>query len=176
MHLEVIRAVADWLADGTYGVNAKIDTLDLDGSDVAPTDVADILDETRDGIAALRNLPDDTTVPVLCVFMPSDAQFSAVNQGKQDADTFPVWIAYLDRDTAAADAIRDASYVLRAVRKSLNEFHKGTAGAIAARLRNGIEIRNGNIRMSLIRPSTELGATAIVMAVQVLYAVRDTDP
>lgn len=173
MHLEVIRAVADWLEDPTYGVNAKIDVLDLDGSDAAPADVAAILDETRDGIAALRSLPDDTTVPLLCVFMPSDAQFSAVNQGKQDADTFPVWIAYLDRDTETANAIRDASYVLRAVRKSLNEFHKN---GVAARTRNGIEIRNGNVRMSLIRPSTELGATAIVMAIQVLYAVRDTDP
>jgi len=168
--------VADWLADGTNGVNALLAGVPRDVGDSVPTSLADVMDETRDDITALRRIPDEQNVPIVFVFMPSDADFRAVNQGKQDADTFPVWIAYLDRDTGAAAAVRDASYVLRAVRKSLNRFHAGDATAIAARNRNSIEVRNGNVRMSLIRPNLQLEATSIVLALQVLYAVRDNAP
>jgi len=174
MHLEVVRSVADWLASGSTGINVEIANVPRDGGDAAPTNVAAVLDETRSDIVALKRIPDDQATPFVLVWVPDDGDFKAVNQAKQDADSFPVMVAYVDRDTNAAAAVRDGSYVLRAIRRSLNRFHEN--GALASRTRNSIEVRNGNIRMRQVRPTLDLEGAVITGGIGITYAVRDVLP
>lgn len=176
MHLEPIRCVADWLNDVTNGVNAQIANVTLDSGDVAPHGVVAVLDETRSEILALRHIPESQLTPFLFIWMLGDAEVQAVNQSKQDIDSFPIGIAYIDRDTNAANAVRDGSYVMRAVRRSLNRLHQGDAIGIAARTRNGVETRNGNIRMQLLRPELPLENAVVGVCLRATYAVRDTSP
>jgi hypothetical protein len=174
MQLEVIRSVADWLAHATNGANAEIANVPRDGGDSAPTSLVAVLDETRSEILALKRIPDEQTPPFLFVWFSGDAALSAVNQAKQDADSFEITIAYVDRDSNAAAAVRDGAYVMRAVRRSMNRLHENAN--LASRMRNSIEVRNGNIRMRLVRPSVELESAVVSLGLAITYAVRDTLP
>jgi hypothetical protein len=177
MQLEVIRCVADYLADATNGVNALIPGVTRDSGDPQPALVSGILDETRGSggeIAAFKRIPADVIGPFVLVWMGAESDVQAVNQSKQYVDSFPVEIAYVDRDINANVAVRDGAYVMRAVRKSLNRFHQNAS--LANRTRNNIEVRNGNIRMRVVRPELQIESAILIGGIRCIYAVSDMDP
>jgi hypothetical protein len=78
MELEVVRIVADWLANKTLagaGVNPMLSSIPLDSGDTSPPPVA-VFDATRDSWVARRMLPNDTsiTLPAVAVFLLNAAQ------------------------------------------------------------------------------------------------------
>ena len=66
---ELVRMVADWLEDGTNGVNAQLDLVPRDNGDDQPADVV-IVDETRDARPGRGRVPQDD-VPIVTVALAS---------------------------------------------------------------------------------------------------------
>lgn len=174
MNVEVLRSVADWLADATNGVNAEIDNVTLDAGDSAPTDIAAVLDETRSEILATKQIPNEQATPFVFVWQHGEARFEQENQAKQDASNWEVAVAYFDRDTNAASAARDASYVLRATKRSLNRLHRNAN--LASRTRNSVIVQNGGIGLRLTRVNTGIQGAYVSQAFIATYNVRDNAP
>lgn len=130
--LEAPRILADWLAGTTSGVNAKLDTLDYDGADPAPTDVATIADETRNQAVARERLP--TPLPCLALSVERFRQDGEVRTTVRDGSV-TVLIRYGVSNSNTATATRDGYYTMRAVVESLRELHK--PANVASRTRNG---------------------------------------
>lgn len=174
MQLEVCRSVADWLAHATNGINAELPNVPRDVGDTQPPNLAAVLDETRSTILALKRIPDEQATPFVFVWQLTDAELDAVTQSSQHATAFGVGITYMDRDSNAAAAIRDGFYVMRAARRSLNRLHENAN--VASRTRNNVVIRNGNVRMRLVRPSGEIEGAIMTAGLAVTYNVRDNLP
>lgn len=140
MRLEVARMVADWLADATDGVAAKLALLPLDGSDTRPSTTLSVVDETRSFTAALGRA-DGLDLPALLVGVEEiehrDPEL-AVYTDRADA-LVSVVIRYAERTEDAALAVTNGAYVLRAVLASLRAFHKAE-NENTARTRNSVRI------------------------------------
>lgn len=130
--LEAARIVADWLGSTTAGVNAKLAALDYDGSDTAPTSVATIADETRNGAVARDRLP--TPFPCLAITVERFRQDGEVRTVVRDGSV-TVLIRYGVSATDTGGGTRDAYYTMRAVVESLRELNRNENQA--SRTRNG---------------------------------------
>lgn len=176
MILETMRAWADWLGDATYGVNAQLATIPLDGSDTAPDAVAIVADETRNGTAARRQIPD--TLPALLVrlqqsgtLVPNIGPNTAVRDGE-----IPLLTAYAATNADSAKGNRNAVYTLRAIEKSLRDFmDPSIAAANTARMRGNIQILSvtGLEHVTTYEP---LEDRDVLAALIVTFQVRDTAP
>lgn len=138
MILEGVRMVADWLSDGTNGVNALLSTTPRDGGDAQPANVA-IADETRDGNVARGQAP--ATLPAVVVSVDRVQELDGqVAQITRDGKLM-LRIRYIIDNNTSGDAIRDASYVLRTVLRSLRKFFDVSAGD-GHRYRNNIYLES----------------------------------
>lgn len=142
--LEVIRIVADWLANPTYGVNAVLPSLPRGVGEAAPPAVAAILDETRDGPTALDLPPDPDAYPerypalLVRTLRPTDiapSQVTLIALGDCS-----ILIQYAGLEVESERGI-EAMYrtLYRAVPKSLAYLLQTTAGEVA-RLRHDVQI------------------------------------
>ena len=178
MILETLRIVRDWLNDGTNGVNAKLPSVPLDGSDTQPANVAAILEETASIPVALKYFDKDQSTPAIWIWQADDADFvglgAHVVQSFQEAQSLPVAIAYVDRESNTGNAVRDGSYVMRAVRMSLNVRHQNAQSA--NRLRNSVQVLAGGIRSRLVKPNVELEGAVVTHGMIIVYQVRDNAP
>lgn len=130
MILEVVRALAEWLNDGTNGLGAKLASLDFDGSDTAPT-VGTIADETQNDLVGQGHFP---TIPGVAIQLQEIADIEPeVTMAYRDAKaTVLIRVGRSSADTR--NAKRDTSYILRAGMRSLRLFNA------AVRTRNQVEI------------------------------------
>ena len=137
MRLEACRILTAWLQDVTYGANAKLALLTLDGSDVRPTAMATITDETQNNSVALGRV-DGLTLPALVVtHRETTFRDSELPQSDVRADGYvTLRVRYALREAGAATAVVDGAYVMRAVIASLRELHKPDNAA--SRQRNSI--------------------------------------
>lgn len=171
-----MRIVADWLSDGTNGVNAELAAMttdDLDTSDTVPPNVATIIDESRDGNAALKLIPDDLTLPALLIFQ--SAAFAipiALSQGKLKAEVGPIAIAYAVKSSKAEEGKEDAFYTMDAVVRSLNNLFVGND---ATRVRAGIQLVNLR-QLELAPMEEERGSAMLTLALITRFQVHDTRP
>jgi len=167
--------VAEWLAHATNGATAELANVTRDAGDPSPTVIAGVLDETRSAIVAQGQIPEDQATPFLLVWHLQDIQWGEENQAGQDAQGCEIGVAYVDRDSNAERALRDAGYYLRAVKRSLNRFHRNenTAGA---RTRNSVILRNGGLAMRMTRPELQLQDAFISRVIAVTYPLRDSAP
>lgn len=133
---ELIRIVADWLEDGTNGVNAQLALVPRDGGDPQPGNVT-ILDETRDNRPARGRVPEDGT-PVVTVAMQGATHLTetVTDDGFLAAELV---IQYAAKNLDAWKAKRDGNTTLRAVAWSLRKLRR-TDGNAAARLRNSVAL------------------------------------
>lgn len=123
MQLEATRMVAAWLADATYGVNAKLDVLTYAGSDSQPTDVATITAAADDVNAAFGRF-DGMTLPAIIV-APRDVEHADPQQPQPNGEVYgsvTLAIRYATRVADGAAALVNAAYVTRAIIASLREL------------------------------------------------------
>ena len=169
MILDTVRAVADWLSDGTYGINAALAALDLDGADTAPAGTYAIIDETRDDDATIGR---DGTRPFVRVAAGEvrslDGQAATYTH---DADV-PLELLICRATTSPAATVRDLYYTVRATCQVLERLFGTSAAAVAARTRNQVQLSHiENLSTAQVR--VELGDTPATAAVMVTIRVRD---
>ena len=172
MILDTVRAVADWLADGTYGVAAKLAALDYDGSDTAPSGTLSIIDETRDDDAALPRV--EATLPsirVQCGEVRSLDGEAATYQHRAD---LPLDIVIACEATSPSATVRNLYYYTRATLQSVEAlFSENIAAAVTARSRNGVQLQfYTSLSAARVRP--ELDDTTGTAAVLLTVRVQDT--
>jgi hypothetical protein len=176
MILETLRAWTDWQQNATYGVNALLAAVPRDAGDPVPGNVATFVDETRNGPAARRRIPD--VVPALVTRLHLTGALDpsvGPNVAHRDAEVaVATW--YADRNVATENGNRSCLYVLRALQRSLAKFvDPSIAAANTARTRNGITIYNVTALQHVTTFDT-IEDTDILGALFVTFKVRDTAP
>lgn len=135
MILETVRIVADWLANGTFGVNAVRTSVPKD-TGVTDFPAVQIFDSTRDGRIGRGGIPQmlPTELPALLV-TPADSpleQNGAVIRPWPPDARVTVLIRYVVRDMDTAKAERDTSQTIRAVWRSLGSLVTQRTGTTRA--------------------------------------------
>lgn len=172
MILEAVRAVADWLEDGTHGVAAKLAALDYDGSDTAPTGTLSIIDETRDADAALPRL--EEALPSIRVQAGDLRSLVGESSSYRHNADVPIDILIAYERTNPSQAVRDCYYVTRAVVQSVEAmFNETIPAAVSARTRNGVFLQV-IVAMAAARIRPEPSDTTVTAAVSVTVRVFDT--
>lgn len=140
MIVEIVRIVADWLDAGTDASLATLVPLvPRDGADPLPA-VPTVVECTTDAEAALMQAP-SAGLPVLQV-LAQDAALtergptSAPVPADADAELL-LRLCYASTDAAAV--VRDAGYVMRAIRRSLRLLQTTAAGQ-TARTRGQVQV------------------------------------
>lgn len=174
MIVECVDLVAEWLADGTNGVNALLPAVPRKAGDVQPASLAAILAETRNGEVARGKFPQATTsYPALVVTVEGDIAIPPdVRTAKWEA-LVPVSMLYAVRQVASELGTRDAGYTLRAVLRSIWKL-EDPANA-AARVRNNITLQ-GIERIDWLASAAELEDVVVLGGVRVVWRVVDTQP
>lgn len=134
MILETVRIIADWLADGAFGVNAVRTSVPKD-TGVADFPAVTVLDSTRDGRVARGGVPnlEPSNFPVLLVTpadQPVDQASPAVKPFPTDA-TVTVLVRYATNKVDTAEAERDTSQTLKAVWWQIPQLDLTAAGNTA---------------------------------------------
>lgn len=139
MILEANRMVADWFADtnATAGVNALLPTTPLDAGDSAPANIATFADETRDGNVARMYLPNTLPAVAVSVDHIQDLDGMVVTVTRDGKIKLRVRVGL--SNATSADAVRDLSYYLRTVMRSLRKLFEATP---ALRVRNNIYLES----------------------------------
>jgi len=171
MILEVVRAVADWLEDATYGVDAKLAALTLDGGDSLPSGVLTVYDETRDDDAAIDRPPEAPFLKVVAGEIRSlDGQAATYTH---DAD-IPLEITIQRKLTSPAALVRDLYYTTRATLQSVEAlFDPSIPAAVTACSRNGVQLQV-IVTLSAARVAPSLDDATGSAAVYLTVRCRDT--
>jgi hypothetical protein len=134
MILETVRIVADWLANGTFGVNAVRTSVPKD-TGVTDFPAVQIFDSTRDGRIGRGGIPQmlPTELPALLV-TPADSPLEQTNPASRpfppDA-TVTVLVRYVTRGLDTALAERHTSQTIKAVWWQLPQLMLTSAGETA---------------------------------------------
>jgi len=171
MMLDVVRAVADWLEHGTYGVQAKLAALDFDGTDTAPTGTLTVYDETRDDDIAIDRPPDPPFLKVVAGEVRSLDGEAAMYTHTAD---IPIEITIERSATSPSALVRDLYYTTRAVLHSLEAlFAPSIPDAVSACTRNGVQLQTyANLSVARVAPTLDdnRGSAAVYLIVR----CRDT--
>lgn len=168
MILETVRAVADWLEDGTYGVTARLASLTYDGGDAAPSGTLVVIDETRDNDASVDRPPAGHFLKVVAGEVRTLAGEAATySHGAQ----VPLEITIQRQATAPKDLVRDLYNTQRAVLACVESlFNPAIAAAAAACTRNGVQLQVITaLSAARVAPTIEdyVGSAAVYVTVQV---------
>lgn len=173
MILEAVRMTRDWLADATYGVDAKLAALDYDGSDAAVTAFGSsaIVDETRNGPSARQRLPlTDTVTRAIAVSADEMPVAPGVNDQLPRDGQVAVLIRVGIADVDTQEAARDVYYTLRAVMQSLRALLQDANAA--SRVRNQVHVYSIEA-MRAARLATDMDDSQVIGAVLVTFKLRD---
>ena len=173
MILETVRIIADWLNDGTYGVNAVRTNVP---KDVGVTDfpAVQIFDSTRDGRIGRGGIPQmlPSELPALLV-TPADSpveQNGAVIRSWPPDAKVTVLVRYVAREMDTAKAERDASQTIRAIWRSIGSMVTQRTGTQRA---SGVHLISVvSMQAATLYESTE--DTTVTGGVIVMCHVRDT--
>jgi hypothetical protein len=138
MIIETIRSFTDALNNGTYGVNAQIASLPLDGSDTRPVVMALIADETRNTGVALNAEP--ATLPAITVHFLDASDFDGEVQAsaRHRNGSVTIYARGVWRQSKTDAGVTAIYYVTRAMLKCLAAFM--SAAHESDRLRNSVQI------------------------------------
>jgi len=138
MITEIIRIVSDWIADGTYGVNAMMAGLPVDTGVTRPT--VTIYDSTRNDEVARGDVPSALGVGMLVTSGGTPVTQKGNRNVPRDY-AVDVLIRMVTTKTATAAAINDASLMVRALQRSIERLQDTSiAPAQAARLRGSLQL------------------------------------
>lgn len=177
--VEVCRLVADWLsgaevdADGSdQSVATHLAAMTFDGTDTAPA-TPSVVDETRDSNVARGDVP--ATLPALAVTLEDWTVDAATMSTAEQRGTCRVLVRYLAETVNSGNATRDAFYVLRAVRRSLERLHRA-AEAVNGRRRNGIAVlASAGQPMTMVRVQARRDDSDVTTGWMVTYDVWELD-
>ena len=169
--------VADWLAGTTLdqagadqSVGTHLGALTYDGSDGAPA-TPDVVDETRDANVARGDLP--ATVPALAVTLEDWQVDAATMTTNEQQGTATVLVRYCAATVNSANATRDALYVMRAVRRSLERLHRA-GEETNGRRRNSVSIyADPEQAMRLVKVTARREDTDVTTGWLVPYRVHE---
>ena len=172
MLLETNRILADWLADVTNGVNAKLPDVPLDGADLVPANVT-VVDETRNDDVALGRLPD--TLPCVAVSVQEIEYADPVQPHvtNEVSARVTVLVRYGQRTVDGSTGLSEASYTLRAVLMSLRELH--TNEQAAARARGSVHLISCE-DLRQVPLTQEIDDAWVTGAVRATYTIYDLAP
>lgn len=195
MEHEIVRLIADALADTDHGVGAVLAQVPRSSGDALPA-TPPIYDETRHDFAALEEMPDElpegVEFPCLVVTMgqgsvtfdparprpskgreemnpPSPLQNAPSNHEFEAA----VNVHYFTKDSSAASARRAARYVLRAVRGAVAVLWDPSRIADREMNKVKLEVLLGLDAVSLFQP---LGHVSISGACAIRVRGRELAP
>lgn len=178
MKLEVVRLIVAGLADATYGINAKIAALTLDGSDTRPSNPTVYNDVDHKWVA--RRIIDDAdssniTFPALAVFQfaPLRAADPEVETVVRDVEIQIAFALLLNKQDSAA-AIRDTLYFNRALLRWFHWF-MGNDQSSSFRTKNGAIIRSVT-ELTQDEVEEPFGSADCVSATIATFRVRETSP
>ncbi len=139
MILESARMVADWLSDGTHGVNVLLASTPVDAGDSVPANLQSIADETRDGNVARGQLPElmPGIAVTIDVIKNLDGQVTQVTRDGQVKVRIRVGVVNADTE----NGVRDVSYYLRTAMRSLRKMFDQSVTA-PMRTRNNIYLES----------------------------------
>lgn len=147
MRVEVVRIIADWLADATYGVNAMLAEVPRDNGDPQPADVT-IADETRhDWVSrgvATKTVLDAGPYIAVAVYQPmtADGLDNATGFTYQPGE-IPIAIRDIRADSDSSAANLASGITMRAVRWSLNLLRDHAHRS--SRIRNLVQLHDFTI-------------------------------
>lgn len=173
MLLEAVRIWADALEDASYGVNAQLSGVERDTGDPQPPDVKWVRDVTRDTGAVEGRLGSDW--PGIIVGpdgTPATAE-GQVTTEKRDARDVAVVAEWVSGKSDLGQAIRDGSYTLRAIQRTLDDLFE-TANE-SDRSRNNIRMLNAQeLTFAEIIIDDETGR--VVLPTTIRFHMRDDNP
>lgn len=172
MILEPVRLIADFLdasgqfAGSGYGVNTYLASVPRDNGDAQPSNVT-VADETRNSDVARGDLP--TTLPAVIVTTreidPLDGQVATYSRD----GVVEVVIRYAASRADTKAALRDASYTLRAVLRSLRQFNATT------RTRNSLDVYSC-LSLKVVSMWTPTESAVVTGAIVGRWQFRDNVP
>jgi hypothetical protein len=176
MRNEIIRMWADWLGDGTNGVNAQIADVPRDAGDDAPPDLVAILDETTSGAAARGRVSKEQATPVLMVTLHDRFTVGPVEQGAyRDARNVKVALSLVVQESQTEKGLQEVNYLLRATERCVVAFFDNDNGS--ARTRNSVQIVHESYEVDEVPAYAEAGDAVIAGALIVtMHKVRDLAP
>lgn len=171
MILEVVRAVADWLEHGTYGVQAKLAALTVDVGDSTPSGTLAVIDETRDDDAAIDRPP---VAPFLKVVAGEVRGFDGQSATYTHDAEIPLELTIQRKGTSPAALVRDLYYTTRATLQCVEAlFDPSIPAAVTACSRNGVQLQFITaLSAARVAPALDdaTGSAAVYLAVR----CRDT--
>jgi hypothetical protein len=143
VHAEITRMVAGWLAHPNFGVNtlaAAVPRKNLKGAqDKAPPKVTIYTDVDND-IASVSGV-DPPSVPALVVVSDIDLRAAEFPEKRPLIQVSAIaGIGYYDDETTRAEIVRRGNYILRAVLRSMYQYHLSPARSADYRLLNEVRI------------------------------------
>jgi hypothetical protein len=178
MKLETVRLVKAALADVTYGINAMLAALTLDGSDTRPANPTVYTDVDHKWVARRKVDDVDTaaiTFPALAVFQfaPLRCVDVEVRTIVRDADV-QIAFAYVVRKQDSAAAVRDALYFNRALLRWFKWFEANDQTS-SFRTKNGVTLR---LLQELTQDDVDedWGSVNCIAATIATWRVRENSP
>lgn len=172
MILECLRIISDALKHPSYGVNAHLATVPLDGNDPMPPLVTLVADETTNGAVARGYVPD--TFPSVFVSMHGSARMMGEVMTFERIGHIPIMVGVALSDSQSERGSANVYYTLRAVEQCIRDLMRNTNSAVRTRndiLVFGIE---GEIEhMQLTAPEKDGPVTAGLL---MTFEVHDTNP
>lgn len=175
MEIEVIRMVADALADATIGVNAKLPGVPRDGGDAVPPNVV-IADATRDNWVARRAvaLGDlNIVLPAIAVSIFRPAEVDGEIETTDRQGVFDVLLEYIVRKSNTKLATQHGAYTMRTVLCVLDWFNKNENAALRTRNNVALTVCTRRFIQPLWAEREDAVVTAAIVAT---YQVRDLTP
>lgn len=176
---EPLRMVADWLGgrltdyqDQDQGLNAQLQAIPLDPGDQRPPEIRAVYDITRDN----RVIKGDefTDLPAVVVMYEAGAESEGhVITGYREIHTWPIAFRVLTAKQDTALAVQEANYLLRALVRSLTQFHRNEN--VERRRRGGLVIDNVT-RFVFGQTWATVGNAAVVAGAVAWYHLRDETP
>jgi len=171
MILETIRSLTDGLANATYGVNVKLTSVLLDGSDTRPSSIVTITDETRDAVVARGRLPEALPGIAVSLHDPVTADGEVMTSYRDGTITLAIRCAAQVSDTDKGNS--SIYYIMRAIQECLKDYHSNANAS--DRLRNNVMI--GECTDMQIHPPYHPNEDNIIAGgMTVTYSVRDITP
>lgn len=178
--IEAVQALAAWLADATWGVNALLANPGfLLGSDPAPASVT-IVNEIDDPWVSRREITADllTDAPYLAVYQSGPATFDPhvqrmTNNVGEAPGSAVLALVYIGKNSASDIAARDTKHIMRAARGALWLLQDPANGA--ARNRNGARLETLTA-LELQALHEERGDAVLTAALLATYTTRESAP
>ncbi len=173
MYYEAPVMIANALKHSVIGVNAMIESLNLESGVQGPPMVRDIVNETEHPEVANRLDPQNTPALYVMVDAPLLMDGGDPMQLKQNIQDLPVSIRYVTREVDSVRVRVEAMYTIRAVVKTLTRLNRNEY--LALRQRNQITLEAIK-DIAVLEIQEDVGDAVSVIGLVVNWTACNRDP